>query len=483
MTRESVHSAYRSNIPAIRKELVVLINGQRVGRIGINRIGAIFFLYDEGYEGVPLSVSMPDVPDLWDAAPQILKPGKPSSSPFLTHDLYKGERIPLGEAERPPRAFRERIVRPYLFGLLPDASEQRESLGREFGVKPDDALGLLSHVGLDLPGAVQLCPPNEVERVVSEDWDYEPISDAEIAADLRRITGDHNPSWQMPREHWSLGGNQPKLAYAYLHGSWYRCNGAAATTHIVKPGILSLKHEALNETACLRLANACGIPAVEASYRCFEDVPAIVVSRYDREIDGDRVTRLHQEDLCQALSVMPEKKYASEGGPSAPDVMRLLSQLPFAQDNKIIFTMELFFNLLVMAPDAHAKNYSLVLREDGVHMAPLYDCASGAAYEPNDGKPWRLAMGIGGTTLMDRVDAHKIERYARTVGLDEELCLNLLGNIAIRVLENFDAVFAAIRAEVPSQAQAIDELQQKLEGPISHQAERLIGEVLAALGG
>lgn len=71
----------------------------------------------------------------------------------------------------------------------------------------------------------------------------------------------------------------------------------------------------------------------------------LLVERYDRPTDaqGQR-QRLHQEDFCQALGVVPEMKYQNEGGPdlvqcfdlvrsatrpSAPQVLRLLDYVIF----------------------------------------------------------------------------------------------------------------------------------------------------------
>jgi len=44
----------------------------------------------------------------------------------------------------------------------------------------------------------------------------------------------------------------------------------------------------------------------------------LLVERYNRLIDaqGHR-QRLHQEDFCQALGVVPEMKYENEGGPDS----------------------------------------------------------------------------------------------------------------------------------------------------------------------
>lgn len=75
---------------------------------------------------------------------------------------------------------------------------------------------------------------------------------------------------------------------------------------------------------------------------------------------------------------------------------RLLEKTDNALQNKLAFTVQPFFNYLVGAPDAHAKNYSVVFdARRGALFAPLYDVASGLAYEPPHGG-WQLAMSIGG---------------------------------------------------------------------------------------
>jgi serine/threonine-protein kinase HipA len=56
----------------------------------------------------------------------------------------------------------------------------------------------------------------------------------------------------------------------------------------------------------------------------FKDEIAIVIERYDRQRRGNDVVRIHQEDICQALGIMPTQKYQNEGGPSAFNIVELL---------------------------------------------------------------------------------------------------------------------------------------------------------------
>ena len=64
--------------------------------------------------------------------------------------------------------------------------------------------------------------------------------------------------------------------------------------------------------------------------------------------------------------------------------------------NLVLFTYMLFYNAIIGAPNAHAKNYSLVLgKGTNAALAPMYDVASGLAYESMRRRA-RLAMSVGG---------------------------------------------------------------------------------------
>ena len=162
-----------------------------------------------------------------------------------------------------------------------------------------------------------------------------------------------------------------------MDGGWYSCEGSATNTHILKSGVRGLAHQALNEYVCMRLATSLGVPAASVEYLEFEGKSgvetAIVIERYDRLVEGgDSVTRLHQEDLCQALGCLPDNKYTMYGGPNCAEALGLLTSTgPTAQTNAAGFLQMLFLNYLLAATDAHAKNYSIMLAADGSHrLAP-----------------------------------------------------------------------------------------------------------------
>jgi serine/threonine-protein kinase HipA len=59
------------------------------------------------------------------------------------------------------------------------------------------------------------------------------------------------------------------------------------------------------------------------------------------------------------------------------------------------FADALIWNWLIAGTDAHAKNYSLLLADNQVRLAPLYDIASALPYGTRE-KKLRFAMKIGG---------------------------------------------------------------------------------------
>lgn len=414
------------------RELLCLIGDRAAGRLWQDKAGLVCFAYEESYDDIPLSFSLP-----------------------VSNRIYK-------QAE----------VAPYLMGLLPDNAEVRRDAAREFGVSPNNPVAMLAHMGLDCPGGVQFCEPDHKARVLGRHGSYKPLSDATIAARLRTLRVDSSASWVAEDEHWSLGGNQGKFALAWREGAWCSCEGAAATTHIFKNGVLGYALQALNEFVCMKLADACGIPTAGVDYQLFEDEPALIVSRYDRAVSPDgTVRRLHQEDFCQALGVTPSQKYTADGGPTVADCIRLLASTREDELNILAFTQMLFFNCLIGAPDAHAKNYSLLLGSGhNALIAPMYDVASGLAYEGMRRKG-RLAMAIGGENRFGRVGRTAIKTYAAAahaacMDVTEETCLAIMSRLAEEIPSRLASVFDE-HADIPG----MDKLRSHLERPIIENCE------------
>ena len=187
--------------------LHVLIAGTLAGYLHQDGHGVVSFAYDDAYQGPPLSLSMP-----------------------VTNRIY-----------------RDAVVLPYLLGLLPDSERQRRAIARQYDVSAGNPVALLARIGLDCPGAVQVCPPELTDGALARAADYRELDEHEVAVRLKSIRDEEDSSWMGLEERWSLGGNQGKFALARKDGRWYECHGSAPTTHIFKNGIAGLRLEALNE--------------------------------------------------------------------------------------------------------------------------------------------------------------------------------------------------------------------------------------------
>ncbi len=262
------------------------------------------------------------------------------------------------------------------------------------------------------------------------------LDEAAVAAKLRDLRSDASGWLGVDfTGQWSLAGAQAKTALRFESGRWGETSGAAATTHILKPAVTGLDDHDLNEHLCLAAARAAGLPSVLTHIEHFEDQSAVVVERYDRAwIDGE-VERIHQEDCCQALGVAPDSKYEADGGPSAHGLLQLLGDVvspEFVERARERLIDALAWNWIIGGTDAHAKNYSLVLRGGEVRLAPLYDVASALPYPGVHIPKLKLAMKVGGEYRLEAITRRSWERLAGDAGVAPEVVVDRVRDLASR---------------------------------------------------
>jgi len=293
----------------------------------------------------------------------------------------------------------DRVVRPWLWGLLPDNEAVLRRWAREFQVSASSPFSLLATpIGEDCAGAVRFVTPERIEAALGRSGNVTWLDEDGVAERLRELRDD-STAWlgETFTGQFSLAGAQAKTALLLERGRWGVPTGSTPTTHILKPGVSGLADQDLDEHLCLDAARRTGMIVSRTRIEQFAGVSAIVVERYDRRMVGDGILRVHQEDLCQALGLPPDRKYQRDEGPSPAQIARLLRDaMPpsVAEDAVMRFADALAWNWLVAGTDAHAKNYSLLLSADQVRLAPLYDLASALPYGTDEHK-LRLAMKIG----------------------------------------------------------------------------------------
>ena len=247
---------------------------------------------------------------------------------------------------------------------------------------------------------------------------------------------------------YSAAGAQDKLVVRLKDGRLFLPLDGTPSTHIVKPGAADFPESVANELFCQCLADKLGVRAAEASVVVIGGERYYVTRRFDREVVDGRLRRLHQEDFCQMMSVDPEMKYESDGGPRFADLSMTLRRL-HAVLGETLALMDMFvFNFLIGNADAHAKNYSVVYRGRRPLLAPLYDAVSTAVY-PDLSRDY--AMGIGGETLMGRIGRDHFARLSEECGMSPQLLLGRLDAMIERILPAARELAAELNREWPSE--------------------------------
>jgi serine/threonine-protein kinase HipA len=383
--------------------LAVLLDDAVAGAVTQLQGGRLRFDYDDDYRrtsgATPLSVSMP---------------ASVRSSP-------------------------DSLISPWLWGLLPDNPRVLERWSRQFHAARKPFSLLSTPIGHDCAGAVRFAPADEVLQVLGAPGSVAWLTEEEVAQRLRELRED-STAW-LGREftgQFSLAGAQAKTALLFEDGRWGVPSGAAATSHILKPAVAGLDDHDLNEHLCLDAARRAGLVVARTRVARFADESAIVVDRYDRRFVDGHIVRIHQEDICQALSVHPDHKYQRDGGPGPPDVADLLRNVmaPRAAEPAVWrFFDALIWNWLVAGTDAHAKNYSLLLAGGAVQLAPLYDIASALPYGTHERK-LRFAMKIGGDYHV-YPERNPWQKAAQELGLQSGRALDRVVELAERTPDAF----------------------------------------------
>lgn len=372
-------------------ELRAFLDGTPVGRFEMTSAGNVSFAYDDDYrslaDATPISLSMRTTRASWRSA----------------------------------------AAGPFLAGLLPDSPDRLREIAAEHRVS-SNPFRLLEQVGRDAAGAVQLLPPGEastdsavrrgdVQRLRADE--FEALLDA-----LVRNPGPWGGTANAGR--WSLAGAQSKVAlFRFDDGDWGIPQDSTPTTHILKPVTAVMPDHDVNEYLSMEAARLLGLDVAEHGlHRTPSGARVFVSARYDRVQRDELWHRLHQEDLCQAMSVYPDRKYQEEGGPSVRQIAAFLRDAISRPGERRLaqrrFFEALVLNVAMLGTDAHAKNYSLLLNGESIRFAPLYDLGSHAAYSPTDGSPLRGAMSVDGEYRFDRIGEVQFRAIARAFDMTED---------------------------------------------------------------
>lgn len=360
----------------------------------------------------------------------------------------------------------------YFDNLLPDSRDIRRRIRDKFQARSMAAFDLLTAIGRDCVGAVQVLPP-EHEPLGWDRIDGVRLSEADIEHILRNVTSpiplgrDEGEAFRI-----SIAGTQEKTALLSMGGAWFQPRGATPTTHILKLplGIIGgfrgdFSDSIENEWFCARLLRELDLPVVDAELATFGEQKVLVVTRFDRRwigIDPQRVrrrgfspardmwiARLPQEDFCQATGRPPSQKYESAGGPSINESLVLLAGSEYADRDRTNFVLAQLVFWLLAAIDGHGKNFSIYHQAGGTYgMTPLYDVLSawpiiGSGANQLPIQRAKLAMAVRGRTPHYRLSEIRSRHWH---ALAERLAIPGLWARMRATVESVDAALERVEA-------------------------------------
>lgn len=364
--------------------LQVLLSGQRVGLLERDRRGRTIWTPDAD----------------WIAAGQF-------------------PRLSLSMLRNPGRSVAGTGVPIWFENLLPEeTSVLRVRLAKYYGLRDSDSLRLLSALGSDLPGAVELIEDTAVSSESSEE-------------ETPTLSSASRSEHGAERLRFSLAGMQMKLSMAALGSRLTLTASARDRQWIVKLPGRSYPELPHIEAATMAWAQACGqeVPVNKVvSVEDLEGLPpgwaensatAYAIERFDRRPDG---TRIHHEDFCQALDILPVHKYGGSGPTRVghDGILRMVADVA-GQEEARKLARRVGFVIASGNDDAHLKNWSLEWGSaDAPRLSPSYDQVSTISWRGAHG--WggqeepKLSLSIGRVKKFRLVDAQALERHARRSG-------------------------------------------------------------------
>lgn len=356
-------------------------------------------------------------------------------------------------------------VQNYFDNLLPDNDSIRRRLQGKFATASTDAFDLLTAIGRECVGAVQLLQPGALP-VGFDRIDAEPLDDAGVERAINGSLASGRVLGQRDDDDFriSIPGAQEKTALLRRGDAWFRPLAATPTTHILKLPLglvgnlqADLQESVENEWLCSRVMTAFGLPTAHCEIATFGQRKALVVQRFDRALqhtgtESEWIARLPQEDFCQALGVPGAQKYEADGGPGMRDILRVLDASANALADKTAFVKAQMVFWLLAATDGHAKNFSIFLeRGDRYRLTPFYDVLSawpiigGGANQLTKQKA-KLAMALRAKSahwgLVD-IQAPHWDGVTKLAGLGDARTL------CDELLQQLPGVLRTVEAELP----------------------------------
>ena len=359
-------------------------------------------------------------------------------------------------------------TKTFFDGLLPEGFT-RQCVADSIHASSDDYISILRELGSECLGAIQIIDEDKSPVKTG----YTPLSIEEIKALAKE--GASKSAEIVVKSHLSLTGASGKvgLYYDQASGKWYKAQGLAPSTHIVKQSHVRYKNIVLNEQLCLLAAQKLGIEIPESfilqaqAGKINDEDVLFATRRFDRDFDKDsRIIdglktpyRLHQEDFAQALGIKSSDKYEKAG---QGYLKRMFDLLQKHSSNPIEDSLKLWkravYNCIIGNTDNHIKNSSLIYSKDlsSIRLAPFYDVVCTKVYESSTDE---MSVSINGRQNVNQVTRDDLEQEAKNCGLGSKAAMKIydevLNGIQKALLDSADELSRAGFTEAQPMAEKI----------------------------
>ena len=344
-----------------------------------------------------------------------------------------------------PGACQSETTKRFLANLLPEG-KWLDDLSIDNQISKNNIFALIAVLGRETTGALTFqfndAPPKSIPTT------FRPVTRIELQERISRRQQISIARWD-DRPRLSVAGIQDKLPLLIRkNGEMGFGEGDLASTHILKLGKRQDMHMVVNEYLCMELARRVNLPVARVALKRFGE-PVLLVERFDRRWNVDRVERLHLIDGCQMLDLPPtyknERPFGKSGegavirtGASLPQLFAACRQcrIPAVAIRDLLnWTL---FQLLISNNDAHGKNISFFVGKNGIDVAPAYDLINIDIY--GDEYDQDLAMAVGDAFRCDDIFSYQLAEMCEECHLRQRQVANSLKDIGNAMLKALDTL-------------------------------------------
>ena len=353
---------------------------------------------------------------------------------YTTH--WKEVGFPLS----PALNFKDNInsisIKNFIENLLPEG-DGLEVLSKYFQISKKNKFALIQSIGYETTGAFTFTISNELPKS-----SFTQISKKQLSQKIKNRKNESISLWDgKPRL--SVAGVQDKLPICYINGEFGFGEGALASTHILKFDKVD-EQLVYNEFLSLKLSKIAGLKVNEVELLKFDDEDVLMVERFDRiKLSDKKIQRLHIIDGCQILDQSTNEKYERNFG-SSKDVKDIREGISF---KKIFSTINLCnspieaklkiidwicVNLCIGNVDAHGKNISYIVSNQGIELSLFYDIVNINLYEQYEQE---LAMAIDDEFNISKLKPYDFIEFFNENNINKTMFLSQFHDISNSIIQ------------------------------------------------